>query len=392
MTAKRRRAAKGGGSVYFDASARRWVASVVTTGADGTRRRRKMTARTREDAQAHLRQMLAERDATGGQVSRRDYTVGRCLDDFLAHPPPEWRSPTTLRINAQLAGRLRARLGTVLLSKLTVGQIEEHLRREITGTPPLARRTVKDELALLRRAIRRAEKHDLASRNVAGKADLPGGALTRESGSLTMDQIERLLSSDLSPFWRAWLSVSIMCGLRPGETGALSWADVEGGVLRVRHSLQDTPGGGLVPGALKTDSSKRSIGMPAAVTEALAAWGAEQAEQQLIAGSAWEGSGLIFTDGWGRPLNRQRRHREFRAACQAAGVLRPDGQPFQLRELRHTFVTMLSNHGVPIEVISDAVGHINSSVTREVYRHQIADQVSDAARVWDRIREPGSAT
>jgi len=75
MTARRRRAAKGGGSVYFDASANRWVASVVATGPDGIRRRRKMTARAREDAQDHLRQMIAERDATGGQVSRRDYTV-----------------------------------------------------------------------------------------------------------------------------------------------------------------------------------------------------------------------------------------------------------------------------------------------------------------------------
>ena len=37
---------------------------------------------------------------------------------------------------------------------------------------------------------------------------------------------------------------------------------------------------------------------------------------------------------------------------------------------------------VDIEKIADAVGHINSNVTRTVYRHQIADVVSETATVW----------
>lgn len=38
-----------------------------------------------------------------------------------------------------------------------------------------------------------------------------------------------------------------------------------------------------------------------------------------------------------------------------------------------------------IEKIADAVGHINSNVTRTVYRHQIADVVSGTATVMDRL-------
>ena len=106
---------------------------------------------------------------------------------------------------------------------------------------------------------------------------------------------------------------------------------------------------------------------------------------------AWEGTGLIFTDGFGRPINRMKINREFRAACKAAGVTRPDGTAFQPRECRHTFVTVLSHNGVPIEVISDAVGHNNSRITREEYRRQITDQVSEAARVWDTIGPARSA-
>jgi hypothetical protein len=48
----------------------------------------------------------------------------------------------------------------------------------------------------------------------------------------------------------------------------------------------------------------------------------------------------------------------------------------------------MSHSGVDIEVISDAVGHINSGITRAVYAHAIADKISDAAQVMDRIYGP----
>jgi integrase len=233
MTA-RRRAAKGDGSVYFDANAGRWVASVTVTGPDGTRRRRKMTAPDKATAQRHLKTMLAERDSTG-TVSRKDITAGQVLDRFLAHPPAAWKSRTTVQVNRQLANRIKRGLGHVLVSKLSAGQVSEHLRREITGARPLARRTVKDELALLRRALRWAEANDLASRNVAALADMPEGAATRRSSSLTPAQVAQVLSADLTPFWRAWMAVGLMCGLRPGGAAGLAWSDIgDDGVLRVR--------------------------------------------------------------------------------------------------------------------------------------------------------------
>jgi integrase len=197
---------------------------------------------------------------------------------------------------------------------------------------------------------------------------------------MTIEQVEQLLASDLTPWWQAWLTIALMMGLRPGELGALAWEDIgDDGVLRVRHSLHETPDG-LVPGALKTESSRRSLAMPAAVTGALHAWRAEQLTQQLAAGPAWQGTGLVFTNGFGKPVIRQRVNREFHAACQAAGI-----GTWQPRELRHTFVSVMSAAGTDIELISDAVGHINSHITRTVYAHAIADKISAAATVMDRI-------
>jgi integrase len=51
--------------------------------------------------------------------------------------------------------------------------------------------------------------------------------------------------------------------------------------------------------------------------------------------------------------------------------------------LRHTFVSVLSAAGTDIEVISDAVAHINSGVTRTVYAHLIADKIQARDTVMD---------
>ena len=46
---------------------------------------------------------------------------------------------------------------------------------------------------------------------------------------------------------------------------------------------------------------------------------------------------------------------------------------------------MLSDAGIDIEAIADAAGHVNSTITRNVYRHQISDVVASAAAAMDDI-------
>ena len=68
------------------------------------------------------------------------------------------------------------------------------------------------------------------------------------------------------------------------------------------------------------------------------------------------------------------------------------GKDWTPREQRHTFVSVLSDSGVSIEDIADAVGHINSTVTKAVYRHVIADEITSAATAMDAIfGEAGSS-
>jgi integrase len=388
MTRPRRRA-RDSGSVYYAKKAGRWEAVVSVTDPDtGQRRRVKQTARSKEDAERLLEKMISER-RDRGTVSRKDFTVADAIADLLRFPPASWRSPNTAEVNRMHAERLIAGLGSIPLARLTAGQVERHLREEITrARRPLAAGTVRDELSLLRRAIRRAQRDELVGHTTALLAQAPSGAATRRSKSMTAEQAAQLLGSGLSPWWKAWLSVALMLGLRPGELGALAWEDIDlaAGLLQVRHSLHETPAG-LVPGPLKTERSRRTLAMPAAVIDALVTWSAEQAEAQQLAGAAWcNPCGLVFTTGFGEPVNRQKIHYGFRKVCKAAGL----GDGWQPRELRHTFVSVMSASGVDIEIIADAAGHANSHITRTVYRHSLAPKVSAAAVVMDRVFGAGA--
>jgi len=70
-----------------------------------------------------------------------------------------------------------------------------------------------------------------------------------------------------------------------------------------------------------------------------------------------------------------------------ASSRRPDSWPRSgtPRELRHIFVSLLSDDGMPIEQISRLVGHSGTSVTELVYRKQIRPVVEDGAVAMDRL-------
>ncbi|WP_328995779.1 hypothetical protein OG394_14055 [Kribbella sp. NBC_01245] len=54
------------------------------------------------------------------------------------------------------------------------------------------------------------------------------------------------------------------------------------------------------------------------------------------------------------------------------------------RELRHSFVSLLSAHGVGIE-ISLLVGHKSTQVTEVVYRHELRPVLTERADAMDQV-------
>ena len=75
--------------------------------------------------------------------------------------------------------------------------------------------------------------------------------------------------------------------------------------------------------------------------------------------------------------------RAFKAITKKAGL----GENWTPRELRHSFVSLMSDNGVPLETIADLVGHASTAVTEEVYRHQLKPVITRGAEAMNTIFE-----
>ena len=91
--------------------------------------------------------------------------------------------------------------------------------------------------------------------------------------------------------------------------------------------------------------------------------------------------GLVFASQAGTPLDASHVRRSFKAITRKAGL----GENWTPRELRHSFVSIMSDNGVPIETIADLVGHASTAVTEEVYRHQLKPVITKGAETMNTI-------
>jgi integrase len=183
----------------------------------------------------------------------------------------------------------------------------------------------------------------------------------------------------------AYIVVSLLTGARTEELRALTWDHVD----LVGDPDADPP---IPPhiavwrsvragGDTKTKKSRRTLALAARCVRALQRHRREQILERRQAGEKWADHGLVFASKAGTPLDASHVRRDFRKALKGAKGIDP--AEWTPRELRHSFVSLLSDNGVPLEEISRLVGHSSTSVTELVYRHQIRPVIQTGAAAMD---------
>ncbi|WP_147260615.1 tyrosine-type recombinase/integrase [Pseudonocardia hierapolitana] len=135
-------------------------------------------------------------------------------------------------------------------------------------------------------------------------------------------------------------------------------------------------------GDTKTTRSRRSLALPQRAVDALSAQRERQQALRAKTGPRWKEHGLVFASEVGTETSAGNVRRAVRRILRAAGLKAEEWTP---RELRHSFVSLLSDGGVPIERISRLVGHTGTTVTEKVYRHQLRPVIEHGAVAMDRI-------
>ena len=386
----------GEDSIYFDHASDcrdrqhhrgcpgRWRGSVsMGFGADGKRIRRKVSGRTKTEVKDKLQ--LLHDELRKGVRSSPKYTVQNAIDDWLAHGL-DGRSAKTISTNAEVLAPLAALIGAARLRELTAADVRSALAQLATTR---STRAVQMARSSLIRVIRHAEANDLVSRNVAALVTPPKGREGRPSKSLTLPQAQALIRAAESSRLHAYIVLCLMTGCRTEEARALRWdhVDLDGDPdaeppvpphVAVWRSVRSH-------GDVKTQKSRRTLRLPAAVVDALKAHSVKQAEDRLLAGALWRDQGLVFASALGTPLDPSHVRRSVGKLCEDAGI----GPNWAPRELRHTFVSIMSEEGVPLEEIARLVGHSTTATTEAVYRRELRPVISAGAEVMDKIFKDG---
>jgi integrase len=136
-----------------------------------------------------------------------------------------------------------------------------------------------------------------------------------------------------------------------------------------------------VHGETKTERSRRTLGLPAAAVQAVRAWTGSQASERQTAGDDWQDTGLVFTTHLGAALDAGNVRKMFKRVCTEAGV----GDGWTPRELRTTFVSLMSHQGVSIEEIARLAGRAATRTTEIVYRRELRPVITTGAEIMDQL-------
>ena len=433
----KRRRERGDDGISWDKVNKCYVGTVsLGYGDAGKRIRRTVRGKTKQEVKGKLDGLHDEIKA--GIHTPATYTVKQCVMDWLDSLELDPHTMATYR--GQAEKWIYPKIGAKKLAEFKATDAERFLRdvAKVLGKASL----VKIRSTLVR-SIRRAQKYDLIVRNVAELVDLPKGQPGHPARAMTEEQADKVLraaggqptgfakvvkvsqgkyaathaatetgeiacgtwtrlnapiteiGTDLAMttcrFCRAELGLdadtderrrlealfvlSITLGLRPGELRKLSWdhVDLDHAVIHVWRSASRT-------GEVKTPKSKRSLVLPQRAVAALQVHKKRQAAERLAAGAAWQDNNLVFCHEDGRMYTSDALNWRFSRMTKKAGI-----GHWHAHEGRHTAVSIMSSNGVPLQEISDTVGHKSTHVTETVYRHVIVPAIRGGATVMDQV-------
>lgn len=181
--------------------------------------------------------------------------------------------------------------------------------------------------------------------------------------TLTEREVNRVVAGIHGQPWEAVILVQLSCGLRRSEACALTWEDID---LRTGE-VEITKGRHVVNGTeytypTKTRKSTRTVVLPRFAVTRL---------RQLKREST--GRGLLCT------LSPDAISRRFRAWARRQGI------DATMMRNRHSWASLAVRAGVPIEVVSAALGHSSLDMAYSRYVSTSTSLLREQQRKFDRL-------
>ena len=312
---------------------------VVTWADGGSRRRYRLAARTRKEAEAEALDVIRRQTLPRGAL-----TIATLWGAYADHLGDR---PTGLNMASQGKAVL-PHFGALRPDQITKADCDAYtaIRRAAGKSDG----TTHTELGYLRATMAWAQKNGLIER--AAPVHAPPKPAPKDRW-LTHDEIRRLMAAEAEPHIRLAIVLLLATAARTGAILDLTWdrVDMERGQINLRLDA-DGPrkGRAIVP----INGMAR-----AALTAARAAAMSDHVVE-------WAGGGIKSI------------LKGFTATAARAGLA-----GVSPHVLRHTAAVHMVAGGVPMHKVSQYLGHSNTIITERVYGRFAPDHLRDAAEVLD---------
>ncbi len=293
-----------------------------------------------------------------------DVPFGEWADRWLTTKTPKLQPSTVDLYRYLLRKHVVPRFGKAAVGRITAVEVQAWLA-ELHATD-LSPNTIAKAYRVLSGVMDGAVDARLIARS---PCTIKGAGTERhdEMQIATPEQVAAIAAA-VGPRWEALVFTGAYGGLRWGELAALRRCDIDlaSKTIAVTRKLAEV-NGQLSYGRPKSAAGRRTIGVPSFVARSLAV----HIDLYALPGD----NGLVFPSPDGEPLRRSNfRRRVWEPATGEVGM-----SGFRFHDLRHTAAVMMLNNGVPINVVSQVLGHKDPAMTLRRYAHVLSDAQQIAA-------------
>lgn len=258
---------------------------------------------------------------------------------------------------------IKPRIGTMKLRDVR----DVHLQKILNGEEGKSVSHVKKIRMILQEMFRQARRSRLITYDPSEGLELP--AVIQGCRRAITDQ-ERAAILEVAAWHRSglWVLIQLYAGLRPNETAALTWADVDFTNNELHIHAAKESGSDRIKGP-KTVSGVRDIPIHARLLPGLLEARGEPFSPVFPTGSGgWQNENSLrrLWTGFKRDLDIHMGAEVYRNKI-IKSVVAPDLTPYCLR---HTYCTDLQKAGVPINIAKELMGHADIQTTANIYTHK----------------------
>ena len=260
-------------------------------------------------------------------------------------------------------GHIRPYIGSMKLSDVK----DVHLQRIINAQAGMSDSHVKKVRSVLQQMFKRARQSRLIVYDPAELLDLPKTTKNKRR-SLTDNERKAILNLAETHRSGPWILTLLYTGMRPGETAAIQWKDIDFKSNEIHIRAAKESGTHNTIKLPKTEAGCRTIPIHAKLLPVLLKMKKRTGYVFLTQQGNMHNENSLrrLWTGFKRDLDISMGAKLYRNEI-IESVLAKDLTPYCLR---HTFCTDLQKAGVPLNIAKELMGHADIQTTANIYTHK----------------------